>query len=332
MKKFIVGLTLSLLCWFPINAEAYQSSVEKAYSDNIRQGDGKIVTSITDHNLDVPEGVVDDEKSVNVSGLAPAGVQTTISDIWDLANATPTSQLWVAPTEARVHQLVSSSTSDDGDPAGVGARTVRVWYLATWDTQETTIDVTMDGTTNVALPSCVMINKIMVLTKGATNSNVGIIKATADTDTTITANMIAGEGQTHMAVYGISSLDTAYITQFDGSIRKAVGTWIDYSLAVNSEPGDEELNFVTLKTRGVQVAGRSNDRWPYVPYLKVEGPALIKIQGIASTADTDGSAGFDVIKKTDTSGFNVLITSHSRSELDRRILTTKNGRVLITTQ
>ena len=32
-----------------------------------------------------------------------------------------------------------------------------------------------------------------------------------------------------------------------------------------------------------------------IPYLSIAGPAIIKVQGIASTDDVDGSAGFDVI-------------------------------------
>ena len=62
-----------------------------------------------------------------------------------------------------------------------------------WDTPETSITVTMDGTTNVALPSLVIINRMQVVTKGAASGpNAGIIKATADTDGTISSQIRVG--------------------------------------------------------------------------------------------------------------------------------------------
>jgi hypothetical protein len=118
------------------------------------------------------------------------------ADAWDGGHTVASggvSLVWVAPTQARVHQLVSSSTADDGDPVGNGARTVKVWYLPDWDTPETSITVTMDGTTNVALPSLVIINRMQVVTKGAASGpNAGIIKATADTDGTISSQIRVG--------------------------------------------------------------------------------------------------------------------------------------------
>ena len=62
-------------------------------------------------------------------------------DVWDGGG------IWVAPTAARVHNLVSADAADDA--AGTGAQTVLVTGLdGTWT--ETSETVTMDGITPVA--------------------------------------------------------------------------------------------------------------------------------------------------------------------------------------
>ena len=69
-----------------------------------------------------------------------AGVDT---DIWSRANSTDAESTWVAPTQARTHQITSTSTSDTSD--GAGARTIRIYGLTDWDTAEVSEDITMDG-------------------------------------------------------------------------------------------------------------------------------------------------------------------------------------------
>ena len=232
---------------------------------------------------------------VNNFGRAPAGVQDVITDIWDRADASPTQSIWLAPTAARVHAVVSGSANDaaaagimtisggnisdgkivtigskvytfqatltnvdgnvhiggnasgtidnlidainlgsgagtdyaadmtanevttlatveggdlmniymdtadgtlvtttnDGNTSwgnativlGVGARTIRIYGLKTWDLAETSEVMYLQGvfpqnTDN----SYVIIHRMEVLTKGATSVNSGAIKATAASD------------------------------------------------------------------------------------------------------------------------------------------------------
>lgn len=249
-------------------------------------------------DLDIPAGLISGKTSINKFGRAPSGVQTTSTDIWDRANATPTQQVWTAPTTARTHQIVSTSTSDDGSPAGVGARTVQIFGLTGWGAAEVNETVTMNGTTNVATAnSYVCIHRMKVLTKGATNVNVGIITATADTDTTVTAQINTGEGQTQMAVYGIPSTQTAYLVQYYAFINRLPGAAADvvYRLLVNPEPDNELTNFVVKHFGGLVSTGSTYCLYPFRPYFKIPGPAIIKIQAMSSVADTDTSAGFDMI-------------------------------------
>lgn len=253
-----------------------------------------------DMNLQISRGKVSGISHVNVFGKSPAGIQTTITDFWERANATPTQQIWTAPTQARIHDIASTSTSDDGDPVGVGARTIRIWYLADWDTAESAVDLTMNGTTNVVTPACVIINRMEILTKGATNVNVGTITATAQTDGTVTAQINPGNGRTQMAIYGIPSIQKAYITNHDASMLSAGTTpatvnGLDVSLLINPEPDTELTNFINYPAHALANTSTTYLQHYYKPHFEVTGPALIKMQGIANLADTDASASFDMI-------------------------------------
>jgi hypothetical protein len=252
----------------------------------------------TDLMFEIARGNMAGISGINKFGRAPSGVQTTATDIWDRADATPTQSVWTAPIQARIHQIVSSSGSDDGNPVGVGARTLRIYGLTAWNTAEVNEDITLNGTTNVpTVNSYVIIHRMKVLTKGATNVNVGTITATADTDGTVTAQINIGEGQTQMAIYGIPSTQTAYLPCFYASLNKssAAAATLNVSLLVNPEPDSELINFLVKNTRGLQSTGKSDSQWFFMPYYKIEGPAIIKIQAIASANDIECSAGFDLI-------------------------------------
>lgn len=265
--------------------------------NRISYGIEELYMSGYDFGLEVARGNIAGISKVNKFGRAPSGVQTTLTDIWDRADATPTQSVWTAPTTARVHAIVSTSTSDDGDPAGVGARTIQVYGLTSWSTAETSEVITLDGTTPVNTSnSYVIIHRMKVLTKGATNVNVGVITATAATDGTVTAQINAGEGQTQMAIYGIPSIQTAYMKSFYGTVNKSGGTvgTVNFSMKVNPEPDVELTQFLTKNTRGVQSTGTSSGIFEFDPPFTISGPAIIKISGEASSNDLEASAGFDL--------------------------------------
>ena len=88
-----------------------------------------------DFGLEVSLGNVPDYLGVFKFGQAldcDSGVPT---DVWDGADGTTSTDLWVPPTTARLHDLVSSSASDD-NAAGVGMRQVQVFGLTSWSTEE----------------------------------------------------------------------------------------------------------------------------------------------------------------------------------------------------
>ena len=111
----------------------------------------------------------------------------------------PGGTVWLPPTTARTHAIVSSSTDDDGSPAGTGALTVRVHGLKSGI--RVTETVTMNGTTPVNTASTYdHIEALEVLTVGSGGVNAGTITATAATDSTITAAIEAGMNRSNGAI------------------------------------------------------------------------------------------------------------------------------------
>jgi len=245
-----------------------------------------------DFKLMVARGLVPDHYPVNKFGNAPDGVQLTPSDIWPLSNSGATQIIWLAPTAARIHNIRSSSGSDTA--AGVGARTVRIWGLKTWSTIETFEDVVMNGAIGVnTANSYVMINRMKVLTSGATSINVGRIDAIAATDGTTTAVILAGYGQTTQAILGIPSTQNLYLENYYFSLHDTANTKIDCFFLANENPDVQTTNFITKHHFGCVGDGSSSFDYKFeIPY-KIEGPAIVKLQAFGSLADLDASATFD---------------------------------------
>jgi len=259
-----------------------------------------------DSSLEIAAGRLYDG-SVNKYGRATNGIQTTATDIWDRADAAATQQIWIAPTAARIHAIASTNDNDGktGAPTSTGMRTVRIWGLQTWGTAESSEDITLDGTTGVnTANSYVIIHRMKMLTHGTAGPNVGNITATAAVDGTITAQISAGEGQTLMAIYGIPSTQTAYMTCFvvnsHESANPATASECDFTMFINESPDVDALpaGFLNKANIGLRTTGTLAYERCYNPYLKITGPAIIKFQAIATAADIAGVAEFDVILET----------------------------------
>lgn len=248
-----------------------------------------------DYMLEIPAGRTE-FSSVNKFGRSTNVDSGVATDIHDGANATDDVAVWVAPTQARVHAIVSTSTDDDGAPVGTGARTIQVYGLTSWSTSETSETITLNGTTGVnTTKSYVIIHRMKVITKGAADPNVGVITATAATDGTVTAQINAGEGQTQMAIYGIPSTKTAYLTAYYASIQRANTASVNITLLANTSPDTELISYLVKHTQAVNSAGTGYFDHHFHPYNKFSGPCILKIQAAASANNADVSAGFDLI-------------------------------------
>lgn len=235
--------------------------------------------------LDVSMGLVPGLSGVNKFGRNPDVDLAAPEDIWDGGG------VWVAPTTARLHNLVSTSASDAA--AGVGAQTVRIWGLVSWTAEEVSEDLTLNGVSNVATVNAyVIIHRIAVLTYGTSGPNVGVLTATAQTDGTVTARINASAGQTQMAIYGVPSTHQLHLLQWYASVNLAAAVNVDMTLLVNPTP-QSGTGFLIKATIGVRNNGTSVALMPYLVPRPFDGPAIIKIQGATSVDDAEVSAGFD---------------------------------------
>lgn len=236
--------------------------------------------------------------AINKFGAAPSGLQITATDIWDRADATPTQQIWLAPTAARIHTIASTSAEDDTGQTGVNS--VKVYYLPDWDTAEANETVTGNLNAGIAMTNAaVIIHRMNVIPQSTTTGvggNIGTITATAAVDATITAVILPGNGQTEMAIYGVPSTQTALMHQWNAQIDKAQGGAVsaDFQIRVNENPDIQTLAFLRKDAISIQSTGVSSREKTFKPPYRFPGSCIIKIQGVATTADTDGEAGFDL--------------------------------------
>ena len=259
--------------------------------------DGSLTATILDTALEASRGNITGTSVVNKFGTSTNMDSDIVTDIWDRANATDDQDVWLAPTAARIHQIKSTDDNDGktGSPSATGARTVRIFGLPDWDTKEISEDITMSGTDNVATSSAfVIIYRIQVLTCGASGPNIGTITATADSDSTVTAQVQPGLGQTRMCIYGIPSTQKLYLTTFYFHLDKAGGAArADYILKETVDVENQPTVFRNIWDGAVDTAGTSAYIHQWSPYRAFEGPMIVKVSGEASANNSQGSAGFD---------------------------------------
>ena len=254
------------------------------------------MTYLTDKEfyLEAARGNIAGVYTVNKFGEATDCDDGIDTDIWDGADGTTSTDVWVQPTTARIHDITSTDVDDTS--AGTGMRTVRIYGLTDWDTAETSEDVTLNGTSNVATSnSYVIIHRMKGLTFGSTGSNEGIITATAQTDATVTAAIQAGEGQTLMAIYGIPSTQKIYLLQLGMAVLKRSGldASMDATLLVKEHADLSTSGFITKERLQGATDSPVLRVWG-VPKL-VTGPAIIKVQVNANANDVDVTASFDAV-------------------------------------
>jgi len=203
--------------------------------------------------------------------------------------------VWVPPTTARIHDIVSTSAQDAS--GGIGALTVKVLGLdGNYDLAQEV--VTLTGTTNVATTnSYTRIFRMIVVTAGSSEANDGDITATARTDGTVSAKIGSGESQTLMAIYTVPAGHTAFLTNiyatFNRSQLGAAKVYVDLKQreSIDSNP------VVKLKSRdSLSISGVANLQRPYFPYREFveKSDIFMEVSG-ATSDDSEITGGFDLI-------------------------------------
>jgi hypothetical protein len=253
--------------------------------------DGALI--IKDFAVEVALGNIPGYSKVNKFGKALDCDNNVNTDIWDGADGTTSTDVWVPPTQARTH-TIASTDADDTD-GGAGMRTVRIYGLTSWASGEVSEVVTLNtGSPPVTSNSYVIIHRMIGLTFGATESNEGIVTATATTDGTITAAIQAGEGQTQMVIYGIPSTQTLQIKKVRADVPKAggvSGVSIDCKLLVKENADQSDAGFINKEQFFFSDTIPLNRHYD-IP-KSIIGPAIVKLQVNTDTNDTDVAGGFD---------------------------------------
>ena len=248
----------------------------------------------TDPMLDIPAGISGFESSVNKFGKAPDVDTGTATDVWDGADGAISTDVWVPPTIARVHDIVSTLAIDTNS-AGIGARTVEIQGLDTnWDLQTETVN--MNGTTNVATANSYRrIFRMKVVTAGTLGINAGKITATAQTDATVTAVIQVGNNQTLMAIYTVPNGKTAYITSYYASFAGATPSTVSGNVRMLIKNVNASNTVFQLK-HILGIVGGDRFQHFFAPYYKVTEKHDIKLHMNDSSANnTELSGGFDII-------------------------------------
>jgi len=217
-------------------------------------------------------------------------IKTTEEDIWSGGG------VWVAPTQARIHQISSTSLNDTA--AGTGARTIIVRGLQSWSLKQVSEVITMNGTANVpTVNEYVIINHMIVLSKGSASVNVGVITAIADTDGTVTAQINPDEGVDQMNVFGIPDIQTAYFKNYYVSFNKTSPSFgfVNVRGLINFEPEVERTNFINGHSNNLTSDGSSRFYHIFDPPIRLSGPFIFKIAASGNSQQSDVSAGFGLL-------------------------------------
>lgn len=197
--------------------------------------------------LQVARGLVPGHTALSIFGYN-GDVDTSEESVWPDGSTVP------HPTTASKLNIVSTSTDDDGSPAGTGARTV---YIEGLDNNYKVINetLTLNGTTNVeTTQSYLYVNQFYVATVGTDGANAGEI--TAKVSTTLYDLIAIGYNQRTTAHYCVPAGYTGYLTT------------------------------------GVITSGQASGSTSVTAYLKQHGPDGILRVGAVSTLN-NGSVQYD---------------------------------------
>jgi hypothetical protein len=212
-----------------------------------------------------------------------AAITTTEEVVWDAGNV----YSYIDTAAAAV--VVSSSTADDA--AGTGAQKIKIEGLDE-NYEPQTVEVTMDGTTNVTTDETfIAINRMYVTEAGTGEVNAGNITATVGGTTR--SQISADRGQTLQAVYTVPAGFTAYITDWMiASGATLANKYLEARLVCRSNDG-------VRRTKSVVTLNNTMDKIDFGVATVIPEKNSIEIRAVTSSGTDAVSGAFSVLLKRD---------------------------------
>lgn len=122
-------------------------------------------------------------------------------------------------------------------------------------------------------------------------SAIGVITSTAQTDGTVTCQIIDGNNQTLMAIYTVPANKIGYLIKWWGTLSRAITTISQLKLRIGELAG---VGYVT-QTRSISSAGSSGFEYEFDTPIVIPGGADIWIEANASANNSGVSGGFEIL-------------------------------------
>lgn len=230
--------------------------------------------------LQVSRGQIMGHTSVTVFGYNP-DVDTAEESVWPDGGTVP------HPTTAQQLTIVSTSTDDDGAPAGTGARTV---YIGGLDANYNVVGetITMNGTTGVTTTnSYLYINQFYVVTAGTGGANAGEI--TAKYSTTLYDIIATGYNNRTTGHYCVPAGYTAYLTVGTFTCGQVSGTTsVTGYLKQHGTDGIMRVVAVTTLNNG-------SAQFDFVYPVQIPEKNCIGASAIGSAANNSAASMFNLV-------------------------------------
>lgn len=243
---------------------------------------------IAEFSLAAAIGLVPRYSTLNKFGAASDCDTGIPTDIWDGADGSTSTDIWVAPTQARIHNIVSSDANDTA--GGTGMREVEVYGLTSWDADKETVEtVALAGETPVPTANAyVVIYRVLSHVYGSGGTNAGMITATAVTDNTITAVIQPGNGQTLMAIFAIPSNYLMALTATHCSMSGNATAVATGQLLVKQNADQSTAGWVVKRSWEFSRAAHYDET--FLPPTVFQGPCIVKVQVVSNTVNVSCAA------------------------------------------
>lgn len=239
-------------------------------------------------------GAVEGVTCVNKFGRS-TNVDATLTDIWDgSGDTTPIVEISSLSTAGTIKVWSASALDDDG---AAGCNSIGL-YGVKGDFTRASETVTLDGQTYVdTVESYLGVDRLDCETAGNSATQVGNIYAASRVDDSTQAMITAGAilaNRTLMAIYYVASDESFSINQYYADINKASGStaYADIQLVVRDRATTANSPFKVRHYKSVTSGGSSSMVHPFDVPEVIEGPAVVKIRALGSTANLDVTAGF----------------------------------------